>query len=211
MPARSSRLEGILTSWDDQRGFGFVTTGGGGESVFVHISAYQSGSSRPEVGDVISFERGAGPDGRPQARNVLGPGAGTLLVKTTRTSGFIALGAFIVLLLAVDVLWLAPLWINIVYLVMSLITFALYARDKNAALAHAWRTPETTLLLAGLVGGWPGAIVAQQRLHHKTRKASFRRQFWATVVANVLVLVAFASGELAVWVGRLMTAIAVLA
>jgi uncharacterized membrane protein YsdA (DUF1294 family) len=39
--------------------------------------------------------------------------------------------------------------------------------------------------MLGLIGGWPGAIVAQQLLRHKTSKASFRLAFWATVVLNI--------------------------
>jgi uncharacterized membrane protein YsdA (DUF1294 family) len=45
----------------------------------------------------------------------------------------------------------------------------------------------------GVVGGWPGAIVAQQMLRHKTQKASFRSAFWGSVVINVIVVVVFAT------------------
>ena len=45
---------------------------------------------------------------------------------------------------------------------------------------------ESTLLAVGLFGGWPGAIVAQQLLRHKSSKVSFRLAFWATVVMNIL-------------------------
>ena len=47
------------------------------------------------------------------------------------------------------------------------------------------RTPERTLLLLGLVGGWPGAVLAQQWLRHKTSKRSFQQMFWFTVLVNV--------------------------
>jgi uncharacterized membrane protein YsdA (DUF1294 family) len=60
-----------------------------------------------------------------------------------------------------------------------------YAHDKSAAQANEWRTPEGTLLMLGLLGGWPGAIVAQQMLRHKTSKISFRIAFWLTVLVNV--------------------------
>ncbi|MBL8421498.1 MAG: DUF1294 domain-containing protein, partial [Dechloromonas sp.] len=46
------------------------------------------------------------------------------------------------------------------------------------------RTAESTLHLLSLVGGWPGALVAQNRLRHKSRKASFLVAFWATVMLN---------------------------
>jgi len=75
-----------------------------------------------------------------------------------------------------------------VYGALSLVTFAVYARDKSAARGGRWRTPEQTLLTLGLLGGWPGAIAAQETLRHKTTKASFRSRFWVTVVANLAAL-----------------------
>jgi len=83
-----------------------------------------------------------------------------------------------------------PAWLGIVYAGASVVAFVLYAVDKSAARADRRRTPESTLLGAGLVGGWPGAIVAQQVLRHKTVKREFRVPFWITVVVNVLAFVA---------------------
>jgi len=60
----------------------------------------------------------------------------------------------------------------------------MYAIDKSAARKGAWRTQESTLHLLSLAGGWPGALIAQQKLRHKTRKPSFRVVFWITVVLN---------------------------
>lgn len=64
-------------------------------------------------------------------------------------------------------------------------TFFIYAIDKSAARRSAWRTPERTLHLLALAGGWPGALLAQQLLRHKTAKLPFRITFWVTVVLNV--------------------------
>ncbi len=72
-----------------------------------------------------------------------------------------------------------------VYLTMSLLCFLAYARDKSAARSGGWRTRESTLLLLGLLCGWPGAVLAQHLLRHKTAKASFQIAFWATVVLNI--------------------------
>jgi uncharacterized membrane protein YsdA (DUF1294 family) len=81
-------------------------------------------------------------------------------------------------------------WVPVLYGAASLVAFAAYGIDKSAARRGATRISEQTLLLLGLVGGWPGALVAQQLFRHKTRKRSFRRVFWGTVVVNVLVLAA---------------------
>ncbi len=58
----------------------------------------------------------------------------------------------------------------IFYAVMSLVTLALYAGDKRAG---ARRTPEATLHLWALAGGFGGALLGQAWLRHKTRHPSF--------------------------------------
>ncbi|MGN6220591.1 MAG: DUF1294 domain-containing protein [Microbacterium sp.] len=95
--------------------------------------------------------------------------------------------AFAVAYFAADL----PLWIPALYLVMSGVGFAAYGVDKSAAKAGRRRVSEQTLLAVGVLGGWPGALVAQQVFRHKTRKRSFRRMFWFTVLINVAVFAGF--------------------
>lgn len=76
------------------------------------------------------------------------------------------------------------------YAVASVACFIAYALDKSAARKGRRRTPERTLLLLGLAGGWPGALAAQQWLRHKSSKTSFLAMFWFTVVLNVAALLA---------------------
>jgi uncharacterized membrane protein YsdA (DUF1294 family) len=86
--------------------------------------------------------------------------------------------------------WLGGL--ALLYLLASGACFLLYAFDKRAARRGARRTPERTLLLLGFLCGWPGALLAQHWLRHKSAKTSFLLPFWLTVLANlglVLVLV----------------------
>ncbi|MFP5394292.1 MAG: DUF1294 domain-containing protein [Gammaproteobacteria bacterium] len=80
-------------------------------------------------------------------------------------------------------------WIAALYLLASALCFAVYALDKAAARAGRRRTPEATLLWVGLACGWPGGLLAQRWLRHKTAKASFQWRFWLTVLANVAALV----------------------
>jgi uncharacterized membrane protein YsdA (DUF1294 family) len=81
------------------------------------------------------------------------------------------------------------------------VCFAVYAVDKSAAAAGRWRISENTLLLLGVLGGWPGAIVAQQTLRHKTQKANFRSAFWGTVVVNLIAFVLFITPVFSLFAG----------
>ena len=88
-----------------------------------------------------------------------------------------------------------PLAVPIVYGAASAAAVIVYAADKSAARRDVWRTPERTLHLLALVGGWPGALVAQTVFRHKTRKVSFRIVFWITVAANCAALVWWATSR----------------
>ena len=82
---------------------------------------------------------------------------------------------------------------------MSTLAFITYAFDKSAAIAGRWRTPENTLHLVSLACGWPGALLAQQLLRHKTSKPSFVGLFWLTATVN--------AGACLAWQARMLPAI----
>jgi uncharacterized membrane protein YsdA (DUF1294 family) len=109
------------------------------------------------------------------------------------TATLLALPGLLCVYAVVAVLWHPPLWIAAAYASMSLLTFVVYAMDKAAAQANRWRTAESTLHLLALACGWPGALLAQQWLRHKSAKRAFRAVFWATVVLNVAGLVVLCS------------------
>ena len=192
------RFEGTLQSWNDERGFGFIEPAQGGDTIFVHIKALPRGGGRPQAGQRFSFEVEPGPQGKKRARNVQAvqavQSARTARARSTPrrespaqfgTASLLVLLPFVVLCLAVAILWRPPAWFPLVYVAASIVTFFAYAFDKSAAQSGAWRTHESTLHLLALVGGWPGALVAQQILRHKSAKAEFRSVFWATVCLNV--------------------------
>jgi cold shock CspA family protein len=64
------RLSGTLTSWKDDRGFGFIAPTHGGAELFVHISAMPRDGVRPIAGEKLTYELGRGKNGKPQAINV---------------------------------------------------------------------------------------------------------------------------------------------
>jgi len=190
------RLGGVVTTWNDERGFGFIKPDDGGADVFLHFTAAPRGTARPYQGQRLTFEVEQDDKGRLRAVH-----AEPVLVAERAeppirpTSVVVAIGsilAFATLFFVAHVRWQVPWTIAGIYLGLSILTFVLYAADKRAAQTHRWRTPENTLLLIGLVGGWPGAAIAQQVLRHKTKKLRFRRLFWSTVLLNVIAFVLLA-------------------
>lgn len=74
------------------------------------------------------------------------------------------------------------------YLLASVLTFFVYMFDKRAARKGYRRVPEQLLHLCGLFGGWPGGLLGQQLLRHKTRKVPFLVNFWGSAALNCCVL-----------------------
>lgn len=91
---------------------------------------------------------------------------------------------FLALLFLAVALGKLPIWLPLIYLVISVVTFFFYAMDKRAATRAQWRTPENTLHALALFCGWPGALLAQQSLRHKSSKKNFQIIFWVTVAVN---------------------------
>ncbi len=87
-----------------------------------------------------------------------------------------------------------PLLVPYLYLFSSMLCFVFYAIDKSSAVKGKWRIPEDTLHAMSVACGWPGAIIAQERLRHKTQKLSFRRVFWFTIITNYGMLLALHVG-----------------
>ncbi|MEX2122800.1 MAG: DUF1294 domain-containing protein [Woeseia sp.] len=159
--------------------------GRGGRSVGKH-----HGTRRPELNDVVTYTLSRDKQGRPRAVNATLAGASRPSRTERRSRAPAILGATVFLSAvgaAVLVANLSPV-IFLIYLAASIVTFIAYAVDKSAARKGRWRTKEGTLHLLALIGGWPGALVAQSVLRHKSRKQPFRVIFWLTVVLNCAAL-----------------------
>lgn len=78
------RLSGTLNSWNDARGFGFIAQSDGGADIFVHVSEFSQGGTRPAVGEKVSYELGRGRDGKPKAIKVVRLAGGA--DRSTRTA-----------------------------------------------------------------------------------------------------------------------------
>ena len=204
------RIKGKISNWNDNKGYGFIAPAPGGERVFVHINAMNKSGRRPAVGEQVSYALSKDKQGRPCAVKVLR--AGEKPYRKRRHYGrFIRLVLALAFLFYVGKLAMGkqvPVGVFYTYLGLSLLTFLAYAKDKSAAQSGNWRTQENTLHTFALIGGWPGAIIAQQTLRHKSSKGSFRFVLWVTVFVNCVAFVWFfkPDGKTEIW--ALITSVA---
>jgi uncharacterized membrane protein YsdA (DUF1294 family)/cold shock CspA family protein len=180
------RTKGKISSWNDEKGYGFISPIGGGERVFIHIKAFINNNRRPEVNQVVTYALSTDKRGRPRAvkATLAGDRLPQKAKKPNETLPIISSIVFLTLVAATVISSKVPPLIFTLYLAASLLTFVVYALDKTAARKGTWRISENTLHTLALFGGWPGAIVAQQKLRHKSKKQSFRTVFWLTVLIN---------------------------
>ena len=197
------KQQGHIKKWQDDKGFGFIETGTG-ESVFFHVSAFKA-QRRPEIGEQVDFTVGQDNQGRLQAKDVqelsfvqqkMAQKNQKIRQRNHKRSAqaefeagqkkrlFLGIGFYgVVILLAVmnKLSWLVIAW----YVILGVITYGMYAKDKAAAQNGDWRTPESTLHLLSTLGGWVGALVAQTYLRHKSQKPEFRIVYYLTVIINL--------------------------
>jgi len=207
-----NKQQGAVKKWQDDKGFGFIETEAG-ESVFFHVSEFKA-QRRPNIGEAVVFSIGQDAEGRKRATQVqeLGFVQQKIAQKNhqirqrnqkrshqaefeagQKKRSFLGLAFYgvLALLAATDKLsWLVVSW----YVVLGIITYGMYAKDKAAAQSGDWRTPESTLHILSALGGWVGALLAQTYLRHKSQKPEFRVTYYLTVIVNMAGLLFLLAG-----------------
>lgn len=181
------RLTGKLIKWNDDKAFGFIAPNGGGDHVFIHKTALSNRNRTPKINDVITFSISKDKQGRYCADEAIFTGEKLKKKQAKKVSKFSIYISVIFLTVITTAYFLGhiPQKLLLIYFGASFITFLAYAFDKSKAQRGVWRTSESTLHILSLIGGWPGAALAQQLLRHKSQKREFRISFWFTVIVNL--------------------------
>ena len=184
------RYQGKITTWKDDQGFGFITPNGGGKDVFIHVKSITNSRKRPVGNELVSYQVNTDANDRLSATEVHYVGNFKEKPVTIGKSAYPVYFALIFLIFMCLAVFLKtlPLLVLAIYTATSLLTFILYWSDKRAAENGTQRTPESTLQLLSLVGGWPGGLFAQRIFRHKSTKKSFQLVYWLTVFFNIAVL-----------------------
>lgn len=170
-------LTAKLVEWDDAKGYGFLEVGN--QRLFLHRRDFAERHKRPAVGDVITFIGGMDAKGRLCARKAVhaNDGGRTTAPALVLLAGLLVLPGLASYRLGVDLRWSGAY-----ALVLSAVSYGSYALDKRRARAKEWRISEAGLHVTELLGGWPGAFLAQRRLRHKVSKTEYQFVFWLIVL-----------------------------
>ena len=211
------RKKGKIIKWNDDRGFGFILPTDSQKNIFVHIKSFSDKSVRPTEGQHVTYTVQTNNDGKDSAIKVsratdnivrnransnrkknINPTYKRINTNNTQLDHkpahsisplyIIIILSFVAFLLHFSIEGKLPPFVIVVYIVMGIMSYFIYSEDKDMAINNERRTSEKRLLVLSLFGGWIGALIAQQKFRHKTKKISFQMNFWTTVFFNIMLL-----------------------
>ena len=211
------RKKGKIIKWNDDKGFGFILPADSQKNIFVHIKSFSDKSVRPTEGQDVTYTVQKNNDGRDSAIRVsratdniirnrasgnrnknINPMYKRINTNNTQSDlksahsipllYTIIILSFVAFLLHFSIEGKLPIFIIAIYIIMGIMTYFIYSEDKDMAINNERRISEQRLLALSLFGGWLGALIAQQKFRHKTKKISFQMSFWTTVFFNIMLL-----------------------
>lgn len=200
------RVQGRLIEWNDDKGYGFIqplSDQSANKKVFLHIKSFTRKGPRPVNGCLLEYAVALDSQGRISAQQVAYVKRGAAsFVPASRNSSRQPAGSkaftahwrvwlvliYMIFLLAMVMTSQLPGWILLWPAIIGAVTYIFYGLDKRAAKLGQWRVQENTLHVLSAMGGWCGALSAQQQLRHKTAKSAFQQVFWVTVSINWLLM-----------------------
>ena len=181
--------QGVVIQWDRKKGYGFIQSKQVSKHVFCHVSECDF-DGHPKVGQQVTFVLTTNAEGRDRAEQVRRVGQSRFASVSWRVA------LVLIYAIALSVLIVTQrigIWILMLVSVLSVVCYLVYWLDKRAAQLDQWRTRERSLHLLAVLGGWPGALFAQGRLRHKSRKLGFQVVFWISVMLNCLLITGLAT------------------
>ena len=195
------RDQGRLVEWFDDKGYGFIQPNDQAKDrVFLHIKDFAKQGPRPIVGCALEYVVQLDGQGRYKAKQVSYLKASQVQkssqISNQPKSQLVSKLQPIQILSVVYIVVLATLaatgylsgMVLLFISIINVITYWFYSQDKEAAQNGDRRVPENTLHILSLLGGWPTAWLAQQRLRHKTQKQPFRKIYFCTILFNTLLI-----------------------
>jgi len=196
------RDQGRLVEWNDEKGYGFIQPNDANKArVFLHIKDFSRPGPRPIVGCALDYQVAIDGKGRYRATQVLYLKASQTQKNTqpkvqsikskdiqVKSPMLIVIVAYILVLGVLAMMGRLPTLLPMFLILINAICYWFYSQDKEAAQLGNRRVPEQTLHVLAFLGGWPAAWLAQQKLRHKTQKASFLRIYRLTIIFHILLL-----------------------
>lgn len=196
------REQGRLIEWFDEKGYGFIQPlDAKKQKVFLHIKDFAKRGPRPILGCALEYVVMVDSQGRFRAKQITYLKAHEVTKKASRLSydfyshqrsniGLmnVLIIVYALVLMVVSAFFQSMNYVCTFIIIMNVMAYALYKKDKNAALDLAWRVPEQTLHLVAVLGGWPAAYFAQKKYRHKTQKKSFQTIYKCTIILNIILI-----------------------
>lgn len=181
------RHTGHITSWDEEQGTGHIKMTNGLELILVHKHEFRNHQTPPQLNQEVSFILSKDNTGKFIAQNVLryeDKLPSTSNIRVALIFSITALFLFSVMIFTkLPAEKAAIILVN--YFLISTVTFKAYKIDRTFLLEHIGSLPESTLHFLSLLGGWPGAMLAQEILQHKIHDRGFKTLFWLTIFINI--------------------------
>jgi uncharacterized membrane protein YsdA (DUF1294 family) len=77
------------------------------------------------------------------------------------------------------------------FIVLNIVVFASFGKDKLSAKMGWRRTPETTFLTLGLFGAFPAILIGRKLFKHKTTKRKFIVPMWGLFIVQLIFATAY--------------------
>ncbi len=172
-----------IVSWHQSDGFGFARLVESDEKVLVNRTVLPDPTNPPPVGEIIRLNLIDGPDGKPVAT-----GAHWKLPKEKQTLASLLGVTFVSGMFLVASLGYVHIAIPVAYVLVSFVTYWLYAGAKVAYIQGRQGTAESRLHMLESLGGWPGAAMSMQKFRYRLHEDDHQASLASCILVNFLLL-----------------------